>query len=367
MFKKMMFCVGLLAFGATAFWYSPWKAKVAQKVSAEKEELPRRFVTEVAQRDINYTIEVSGDVAPEVQLEVKSEVGGKIKALYVEPGQKVKKGQLLCEIDDTDLRNEKASAETQMEGAQLSVDRAQLNYDRGKALFGRNLITQENFDNLESDLAMARNGLTRSQRSLQTVEDKIAKTKITAPTDGTLLNVNVIEGQVVISAASVNSGTTLMMVADLSRLLLQTHVNQVDVARLHPGQKVTLRMESLRESEMEGKVSFIAPVASTKNGVKGFTVEANILNPSDQLRPGMTIQMSIPVAYAADVVAVPLAAVFKGANDNRIVYVVRDAAPPVEREVTLGVSSLDYAEIKSGLKAGERILMVEPRKLGSKS
>lgn len=360
--KSFLAIATLALVGAAGYWFYP------QVLTQQRPEgPPERYVAEADRRDIHFSIEVSGDVAPEAQPEVKSEVGGKIKALYVTEGQEVKRGDLLCEIDDTDLLNEKASVTTQLAGAQLSVNRAQSNYDRAQQLFKRNLVTKENFDNLTSDLDIAKNGFLRVKSQLQTVEDKLAKTRITSPIDGTLLNVKVVEGQVVISAASVNSGTTLMTVADLSKLLLETHVNQIDVTRLKIGQPVTMRVEAVRDEAMKGEITFIAPVASVKSGVKGFQVKASILNPTERLRPGMTVKMSIPVAEASDAVSIPISAVFKGEGERRIVYVLDDEAKPKPREVTVGVLSFDYAQILTGLEAGERVLMIEPRLLEDKS
>lgn len=330
------------------------------------QEIPEHYIATAECRDVDYSIDVAGDVAPEFQLEVKSEVGGKIKALHVEPGQVVKAGQPLCEIDDTDLQNQKASVMTEIAGGELGVDRALHHDNRGKELYKAKLITKEAFDNLESDLAIAKNELAKAQRKLQTVNDEINKARIVAPADGTVLQVPVIEGQVVVPAASVNSGTTLMTVADLSKLLVTTNVNQVDVALLRLKQLVKLTIESIKLETMEGRITFIAPVATIKNGVKGFQIQASILKPSPGLRPGMMVNLTVPVAHAKQVVTVPVSAVFRGANDCRVVYVLEGNVPQA-REVVLGVAGLDYAEIKKGLQAGDRILTVEPRVLEKKS
>jgi len=335
-------------------------------VGPREQEIPERYIVTAECRDVDYSIDVAGDIAPEFQLEVKSEVGGKIKALHVEPGQVVKAGQPLCEIDDTDLQNQKASVMTEIAGCQLGVDRALHHDNRGKELYKAKLITKEAFDNLESDLDIAKNELAKSQRKLQTVNDEIQKARIVAPGNGTVLQVPVIEGQVVVPAASVNSGTTLMTVADLSKLLVNTNVNQVDVAMLQLKQIVKLTMESIKQETMEGRVSFIAPVATIKNGVKGFQVQASILKPSPRLRPGMMVNLTVPIAHANQVVAVPISSVFRGFNDRRVVYVL-EGNTPKEREVVVGVAGLDYAEIKKGLQAGDRILAVEPRVLEKKS
>jgi RND family efflux transporter MFP subunit len=330
------------------------------------EEIPEKYVTQAELRDVDYSISVAGDVAPEFQLEVKSEVGGKVKALHVEPGQTVKAGDPLCEIDDTDLQNQKASVMTEIAGGQLGVDRAARHFNRGKELFKAKLITKEAYDNLESDYEISKNELAKSQRKLKTVNDLINKARIVAPSDGTVLQVQVIEGQVVVPAASVNSGTTLMTIADLSKLLVNTYVNQVDVARLELKQIVKIMMESVKSESMEGRITFIAPVAVIKNGVKGFQIMATISKPSPRLRPGMMVNLTVPVAHADQAVAVPIASVFRNKEDKRVVYVL-EGNRPVAREVTLGVDSLEFSEIKTGLKPGERILTVEPRVLDKKS
>jgi RND family efflux transporter MFP subunit len=310
-------------------------------------------------RDIEFSIQVSGDVRPATQLDVKPEVGGRLKKIHVLPGSKVKAGMLLVEIDDRDILSERESSLTEIEGAQLAVDKMVRNHARAKDLHEQKLISQEAFDNLTSELAIARNSLAKAERRKQLVEDKLSKTKVIAPGDGTVLTVPIVEGQVVISAASVNSGTTLMTIADLSRLVVETHVNQVDVAKLLLKQEVSLSAESIRDETLNAIITFIAPVATVKNAVKGFSVEAVIETASERLRPGMTVQMTVPIANAESVIAVPVGAVFKGEGNSRVVY-VRDGDRTERRSVKIGVTNTEHAQILQGLKEGEQILLNEP-------
>jgi RND family efflux transporter MFP subunit len=323
--------------------------------------LAENAVARAEKRDIDFSIEVSGDVTPAFQLDVKPEVGGKLKALHVVPGQTVKEGDLLVEIDDRDLLSEKDNALTEIEGAKLAMDKAKRNYERSRELFDQKLISREVFDNLTSEFEMGQNGLTKAQRKLQLVDDRLSKTKVLAPTDGTVLTVPAIEGQVVIAAASVNSGTTLMTIANLNRLIVETHINQVDVARIEPNRVVKLRAESIKDLDLEATISFVAPVATVKNTIKGFQVQALIEKPNPRLRPGMTVTLTVPVESAKTVVSVPVAAVFKADGNKKIVY-VKNGEATEKREVKVGVSNIDYAEIRNGLKEGEVILLVEPGK-----
>jgi HlyD family secretion protein len=316
-------------------------------------------------RSIDYSVQVSGDVMPQFQLEVKPEVGGKLKELYVQPGDTVKEGQLLVEIDDRDIITEKESAKTEVEGARVQVERMEKNYARSKELFSQKLVSIEAHQDLESDLAMSKNTLERSERKVQLVEDKLRKTKVSAPSDGTVLTVPVIPGQVTIAAASVNNGTTLMTIANLDKLLVECHVNQVDVSKLRSGQSVKLRAESIKDGDMTAQIFFIAPIATIKNNIKGFTVRALIQKPSTALRPGMTVNLAIPIERADDALSVPVNAVFRGEGNNRVVF-VRNGEKTEKREVKIGVTNIEHAEILNGLKQGEEILLFNPERVARK-
>jgi RND family efflux transporter MFP subunit len=335
-----------------------WFGLFKQTETLESADVPTAVVEK---KDIDFSIQVSGDVMPDTQLDIKPEVGGRIKALHVQPGDTVKAGQVLVEIDDTDILSAQATAKTEIDGATLSVTKAERNYERAKDLFEGKLISQEAFDNLSSELDIARNSLVKAERQMQVIRDQLSKTRVLAPSDGTVLTVPVVEGQVAIAAASVNSGTTLMSVANLSKLIVETHVNQVDVSRLALKQQVKLMAEALKDLEMTAELTFIAPVATIRNGIKGFTVRAAINQPTVRMRPGMTVQMTIPIAHAGDVVAVPVSAVFKGSGNSRVVY-VRKGMKTERRAVKIGISNTEHAQILQGVIAGEEILLNEPER-----
>ena len=335
-----------------------WFGLFQKSADTSQEDVPTALAEK---KDIDFSIQISGDVMPDTQLDVKTQVGGLIKALHVEPGDVVKAGEVLVEIDDRDILSEQASAKTEIDGATLSVTKSERNFERAKDLFEAKLISQEAFDNLSSELDIARNTIIKAERQMQLVNDKLSKTKVLAPSDGTVLTVPVVEGQVAIAAASVNSGTTLMSIANLSKLIVETHVNQVDVSKLAMKQQVKLLAESLKDEEMQAEITFIAPVATIRNGIKGFTVRAAIQQVTARMRPGMTVQMTIPVAHAGDAVSVPISAVFKGSGNSRVVY-VRNGTKTEKRPVKVGVSNTESAQILQGVNVGEEILLNEPER-----
>ena len=358
---KKLLTIAVIAALAGGGWFAKtrdWFGLFKESGAVEQDDTP----TVVAEKkDIDFSIRVSGDVMPDTQLDVKAEVGGRIKVLHVEPGATVKAGDVLVEIDDTDILTEMDSAKTEIEGAKLSVTKAERNFERAKDLFDEKLISQEAFDNLSSELDISKNSYTKAEKKMQLVQDKLNKTKVYAPGDGTVLTVPVVEGQVAIAAASVNSGTTLMSIANLSKLIVETHVNQVDVSRLAPKQQVRIVAEALKDVEMNAELTFIAPVATIRNGIKGFTVRAAIHQTTARMKPGMTVQISIPVAHAEDVVSVPVSAVFKGSGNSRVVY-VRKGMKTEKRPVKIGISNTEDAQILQGLTVGEEILLTEPQR-----
>lgn len=351
----------LIVAGGGLFAYKSFQDLQEQK----KEEVS--LIETAQRRDIDSDLILTGEIAPAFLFEVKPEVGGKVKEIFVEAGQTVKKGDKLLAIDDTDLLTELASAQAEIEGARLQVEKNRGNRDRAKALYEAKLISKEIFANLEADLAIAENTLNRAEHRHQLVKDKLDKTVIVAPSDGTVLEIPVTQGQVVVAAASVNAGTTLMKFADLSRLLIKTHVNQADADKLSEGQYMIIRTSTKTDKPARARIEFIAPLATVKNNIKGFQVEALIEDPEvANLKPGMSVSMRVPIARAENAVSVPISAIFRDDNNERVVY-VRKGEEVERRVVTVGVTNFRYAEILSGLKEGEEIFLVEPKKLAKRS
>ncbi len=326
------------------------------------EEEPEVRTVEVKRRDIEQTIESAGDINPINQVEVRPEVSARIKKLHVRAGQRVEKGQLLVELDDKDLKADKAEAETEIQGRAILKEKAQRNYARAKLLYQRKLISREEFENIRSDKDKAANDYEIALRKIETIKEKLRKTLVTSPMNGVVLKLPVTEGQVVVSAASVNSGTLLMDIADLSQMFIAAHINQVDVTKLKPGHPAEVSINSINDLTMKGKISFIAPVADVKRNVKGFTVEVEVLELDPRVRPGMTADLVFEVDSADGALTLPLSAIFTDSeNDTKVVYVTeKGSLEPKAQPVEVGIANYNFAEIKTGLKEGQRVLMSRP-------
>jgi len=352
--------LALLLVAVGGLWFG-WQYLISQSNSGQS-DLPEDLIAKVGRRTIENRLLLTGEVAPAFSVEVKSEISGKVGAVHVRTGQVVKRGDPLITIDDTDLLTEKSAALTEIDGTKLEVDKRRGNYERAAALFEEKLISKEVYANLEADLLIAKNNMVKADAKLQAVEDKLSKTRILAPANGTVLNINVSEGQVVVGATSVNAGNVLMNFADLSRLIIQTHINQMDISKINTGDGLLIQMPGANSEPLPATVEFVAPVATVRNNIKGFAVEAAIATPDERLRPGMSVSMELPLGRSEQAVSVPIAAVFNGNDGERFVY-VRQGGQPKKRLVTVGVANFSFAEITEGLEEGEEILLVQPRDL----
>ncbi len=352
---------GLGSVWAVKKWPS-WRAATAEASASELR--PKTAVVE--QRDIHFSVPAAGEISPAEQVSVKPEINGKIESLPVDIGDEVKKGQLLFTLDDKELLNEKLSKVTEVERAKLQVAQAERNYKRAAELSQANLISTELFENSKTEYDLARNGLERSQRDLAVLDERLTKTKIIAPFDCTILTRPVSMGQAVSGSGGFNSGTEVLTIADLHNLIINAHINQADISRLHQDQQVEVAVEAVPGLVVMGRVERIAPQATIRNNIKGFAVRIFLKDADKRIRPGMTANIKIPVASADNVVAVPLASVFTERDPatyktERYVYVKRGEEEYERRPVSIGVADFFYAEVQYGLNPGEVVALEPPK------
>ncbi|HWN95570.1 MAG TPA: efflux RND transporter periplasmic adaptor subunit [Methylomirabilota bacterium] len=349
------------------FLWSQW-----QRRQAESPDAKAVSTANVETRDISFAINAAGEIGPAEQVSVRPEINGKIAELPVDIGDQVKKGQLLCRLDDTDLQTEKESQLSQIAGARLQIEASALNvektereYKRNEQLFESKLVAQDIFDNTRTDyqiaknsLALSKNALERAEKALKQVDDKLAKTRIEAPFDCTVLTRPVSLGQTVSGSAGFNSGTEILTVANLNDMIITAHINQADVTRMKNGQPVEVQVESVPGLRLKGEVERIAPQAIIKNGIKGFSARIAIQNIDPRIRPGMTSILTVPVSTVENALSVPLSAVFTEKGE-RFVY-VKDGSEFERRTVQIGISDYSFAEVHRGLQEGDVVALELP-------
>ena len=359
--KKWIFLVVLLCAGVGTYkFWGKWQQ------TRETADRPGRPTTATVQlRDIAFAVNAAGEITPAEQVSVRPEINGKIEKLPVDLGDRVKKGDLLFKLDDKELQQQRASNLTDIERAKLELEKAERDLKRAKDLLAEKLISQELFDNTRTSFDLARVALDRSQRDLAIVEERLTKTEVQAPFDCTVLTRPVSIGQAVSGSGGFNSGTEVLSIADLTSMIINAHVNQADVPRLKAEQPVEVSVEAVPGLKVTGIIERVAPQATIKNNIKGYGARIVLRNVDERVRPGMTANVKIPVASAANVTAVPLVSVYTERNPEtaqmeRFVYVQKDASVE-KRLVKVGVSDFFFAEIQEGLVEGEIVSLEMPK------
>jgi HlyD family secretion protein len=359
--KKLIVLIVIL--GVVVGGYYGWKNW--QKASAASAAPERPTTATVELRSINFAVNAAGEIAPAEQVSVRPEINGKVDHLPVDLGDHLKKGDLLFKLDDKELQQTRASNLTDIDKAKLGVEKAERDHKRAQQLLADKLISQEVYDDTKTTYDLAKNSLESSQRALAFTDEHLTKTEVRAPFDCTVLTRPISIGQAVSGSDGFNGGTEVLTIADLNAMIINAQVNQADVPRLKVGETVEVTVEAVAGLRATGTVERISPQAIIKNNIKGYPARIVLKNVDERIRPGMTANVKIPVASAENVTAVPLAAVFTEKNPEtsqmeRYVY-VQQGETFEKRNVKVGVSDFECAEIQEGLKAGEVVSLELPK------
>lgn len=339
--------------------------------------------------DIVKTVNASGEVGAVQLVSVGAQVSGQIKKLHVELGQKVKKGDLIAEIDSVpqlnQLETDKArlqSYESQLKAKKVALTIARTQYNREVKLKGRDAASQESLEDARNALALAESqvdeieSLIRQMRiTVNTDEVNLGYTRITAPLDGTVVSVPVDEGQTV----NANQTTpTIVQIADLGKMEIKIEISEGDITSVKPGMAIEYTILAEPETVYRATLTSIDPgmttltdgsykttgsgtsssASSSSDSAVYYYGNAVINNENGPLRIGMTTQNTIAVAEARGVLVAPLVAVRRGGRGKFVRVLAPDGAVE-RREVVTGLADGVDVEIVSGLREGEAVITAE--------
>jgi RND family efflux transporter MFP subunit len=317
--------------------------------------------TRVARATIAEEVITVGRIRAVFSTELRAEVNGRIVKLLIADGKPVKRDDEILRLDQTDLLTQLQEAERSIEACKLRAERARRDFDRQKELQTRGLIPSKDFEESRITLALAENDSAIYEARTANLRDKLTKTVIRAPHDGTLLLKDLTEGQLVTSAAAQNGGTLLGEVADLSALMVRTNINEIDVARLKVEDRARVRIDPLRNVSMNGIVKRIttSAVESQTDRTRVFPVDVVLDEIDPRLRPGMSATVTFTLARAENATAVLLSAVFSALDTARYVFLSTPAGFEV-RIVETGVADTKRVQILTGLKDGDTVATTRP-------
>ena len=350
--------------------------------------------------DLAKSVVATGKVTPITKVEVKSKASGIVKKLYVDYGDRVKKGQLLAQLDkieiEAQVEQSKAalqSAEASLQSTQADYQRARVDaegpdvpllkraYDRAVAMAKDGVVSASQLDDaqknyelalnkqnvakaqvqvLQAKIAQSKADMARDAANLKQLEEQLSYTDITSPIDGIVLSRDVEMGDAVSSILVLGSSATLVMtLGDTSEVYVKGKVDESDIGKVYLGQPARIKVESFKDKTFNGKVTKISPMGVEKDNVTTFEVRVSIQNPGGELKAEMTANAEILLEEHHNVLQIPEGAILYDKDKNASVEIPDPHGKDGKRKVAvnIGISNGARTEILGGLKQGDQVVL----------
>ena len=377
--KKSKILIILLILGVGGYF-------VYDKFFKVKEE-EVEFITKKAKKgSFNKKVDATGEIFATELIDVGAQVSGQIKKLYVKLGDQVKKGDMIASIDSSTQQNsidnkeaQLAIYKAQLESAKVALNIAKTQFDRENALFSKNATSKQEFETAKNTYSAnsakikeLEAQIKQTNIELSTAKINLGYTKITAPRDGTVVSVQVEEGQTV----NANQTTpTIVNIADLSRVKMKMQIAEGDITKIKVGTPVEYSILSEPTKKFQTTVSSIDPGLTTlSDGSYGssssskssyssssssssavyYYAQSIVDNKDGILRIGMTTQNELLIANVENAIIVPSIGIKKDENGT-FVYVLKDGKP-VKTAVKTGIKDNLDTQIISGINEGDEII-----------
>jgi macrolide-specific efflux system membrane fusion protein len=349
-------------------------------------EPPSYMTVQPQVRDIVRQVYATGTVEGKTQVDVGAQASGQILKLYVQTGDEVKKGDPLCEIDPKTQENALKSAQSQLEITEANITakkseikKLKAEADRQSRLIKNQATAQQDYESAVSALEVAQAELRslnatleQNKTSVDTARTNLGYTHITAPMDGTVYATVVDEGQTVNASQTT---PTILRLADLSEVTVKTEISEADVVNVKSGQECTFTILGAPHRTFKGVLGRIAPAPSSYESSSSSTssssssssssstsaiyynADINVKNPDGLLRIDMTADVTVNVASAKQVLAVPLTALRDDQGDKAEIYVLGEDGLVHSRSIGAGIRDDQYVQVLSGLDKNDRVVI----------
>jgi HlyD family secretion protein len=310
----------------------------------------------VSRGDIRATVTATGTVSAVTTVLVGTQVSGSVKQIFVDFNSPVKKGQLLAQIDPALSEARVSQARANLQAAAANVEKAETTLrdadrtlERNRTLFAKDFIARSDLDTADTSrlsalaqLNVAKAQMEQQKAALNQEETTLSYTRILSPVDGTVISRNVDIGQTV--AASFQTPTLFSIAEDLTRMQIDTSVDEADIGRIKVGQSVQFTVDAYPDNTFPGKVSEIRNAPTTVQNVVTYNVVVKVANPELKLKPGMTANVSIITALEKGILKVPNASL-------RFKWQPAGAAPDRRGPGTSGAGRPQAGRAANGAKA----------------
>lgn len=355
--SKIWIIVGIIAIVAIVAWLMSGNKK--------KEEVT--FKTEkVSLTNIQNSITATGTIEPVTSVTVGTQVSGIVSKLYVDYNSVVRKGQVIAELDRTNLMSELNTARANLSSAQSSLNYQQANLKRYSELYKKGLVSADDYESAQLSYRQSKEQVATANESVRRAQTNLSYATITSPIDGVVLSKSVEEGQTV--AASFNTPELFKIAQDLTNMQVVADVDEADIGDVHEGERVTFTVDAYPDDVFQGSVTQVRQEATTTNNVVTYEVVISAPNAQLKLKPGLTASVTIYTAEKTGVLSVPSKAlkftptketvgnkkIIDCNGKNKVWALVGNEikAFPVSIGMTDGV----HTQIMSGLKEGQEII-----------
>ena len=356
--KKVWIALGVIA-AIVIMYFLLSGGKKEEKVSFE--------TAKVENTTIQTSITATGTIEPVTSVTVGTQVSGIVAKLYVDYNSVVRKGQVIAELDRTNLISELNAQKANLASAQSSLDYQLSNYNRYKTLYDKGLVSADEYESVRLQYQQAKEQVASSRESVRRAQTNLGYATITSPIDGVVLSKAVEEGQTV--AASFNTPELFTIAQDLTNMRVIADIDEADIGGVKEGQRVTFTVDAFPEDQFEGAVTQVRQQATTESNVVTYEVVISAPNNDLKLKPGLTANVTIFTLEKNNVLAVPSKALRFQPNEALLKEdeKVEDCegmpklwtkegnvfkAHKVETGTTNGV----LTEITSGISAGTEVL-----------
>ena len=311
---------------------------------------------------IRKTSVVTGKIEPRNEVNIKPQINGIISELYKEAGEQVKENEIIAKLKVIPDMTSLSSAESRVRLSELNLKQARTDYEREKALYDKKLVSAEEYDKIVQAYDQAKEERAAAQDALEVIRDGVSSTNATGSSTlvrstitGLILDIPVKVGNSVIQANTMNDGTTVATVANMSDLIFDGDIDETEVGLLSEGMNILITIGALPDYSSEATLEYISPKAVESNGANQFEIKAAVkVNDQYKIRSGYSANAEVVLQEAKDVVSIPESCLeFDG--DDSYVYLKGAEQEYVRTAVTTGLSDGVNIEIKSGLKAGDKV------------
>jgi HlyD family secretion protein len=358
--NKKIIIGGVTAVAVVALAVFFFSGKKEKKVSFE--------TATIVNTTISSSITATGTIEPVTSVTVGTQVSGIVSHLYVDYNSVVKKGQVIAELDKTNLISELSTQKANLSSAESKLAYQKSNFDRYKTLFDKGLVSADDFENAKLAYLQAQESVTTAKESVQKAQTNLSYATITSPIDGVVLSKSVEEGQTV--AASFNTPELFTIAQDLTNMQVVADVDEADIANVKEGARVTFTVDAYPDDIFEGKVTQVRQSATTTNNVVTYEVVISAPNSDLKLKPGLTANVKIITQEKPNVLAVPVAALrfapFEAMLepegkivdcDSKTKVWVKNGKDLQAIAVKTGISNGALTEITEGIGAGKEVII----------